>query len=259
MCIEFPVYNYDCTVAGYLSGTTQAIFAFSSNSIIITDGWAVLHWDGSSFIPLSCMPMTIWKGTISKFWGTSLNNFYAVGRNGMIAYFNGSWQKIESGTTLDIQDIWGATDPTTHELQIIAVATRNYPLDKTILQIQGTSVTSLSTDSIQYELFSTWFVPNHHYYVVGDGIYEKSSLSEKQWKNNPLDITHYATTKIRANGLNDIFVVGAFGEVLHYNGSSWVSYRSHTALNNGAYSGLAVKGIAVGGDGSKAIIAVGRR
>ena len=124
--LTFPAYNYDLTVAGYLSGTTQAIFAFSSNSIIITDGWAVLHWDGSSFIPLFYADDNLERNNL-KVLGTSLNNFYAVGRNGMIAYFNGSWQKIESGTTLDIQDIWGATDPTTHELQIIAVATRNYP------------------------------------------------------------------------------------------------------------------------------------
>jgi hypothetical protein len=34
-------------------------------------------------------------------------------------------------------------------------------------------------------------------------------------------ITHYATTEIRGNGLNDIFVSGAFGEFLHFNGVSW--------------------------------------
>jgi len=107
-----------------------------------------------------------------------------------------------------------------------------------------------------------WFVPNRQYYVVGGGIYEKERLSDNEWKNNPLDITTYYTESVRGNHQNDVFVVGAFGEVLHYNGNSWRSYREQTALTAGSYMSVAFKGdciVAVGEDSQKAVILRGKR
>jgi len=81
------------------------------------------------------------------------------------------------------------------------------------------------------------------------------------WRNGPLDITRYATTKIRGRGLNDIFVVGAFGECLHWNGTRWRSYRSQTGLANGSYTSVALKEnfvVAVGGNNAQAVITIGR-
>jgi len=46
--------------------------------------------------------------SINKLWGTSSYNLYGVGDKGMIAHYNGSsWQKMESGTTVDLNDIFG--------------------------------------------------------------------------------------------------------------------------------------------------------
>ncbi len=107
-----------------------------------------------------------------------------------------------------------------------------------------------------------WFVPKRHYYLVGDGIYEKNLISEDSWKNGPLDITHYGTTGIRGNGLNDIFVAGAFGEFLHYNGVSWKSYINELGEFNGSYGGVSVKNnlvITVGYEGPQAKILMGKR
>ncbi|MCL4708742.1 hypothetical protein KJ068_26580 [bacterium] len=109
-----------------------------------------------------------------------------------------------------------------------------------------------------------WFVPNRHYYVVGSGIYEKERLSDSAWKNGPRDITTYYTDSVRGNHQNDVFIVGSFGEVLHYNGVSWRSYRSETALHNGNLrgGGVDVKGelvVAAGLDEAQAVILVGRR
>jgi hypothetical protein len=61
--------------------------------------------------------------------------------------------------------------------------------------------------------------------------------------------------------LNDVFICGDFGEMLHYNGVSWKSYISQTGID-GAYLGLAVSGntvIAVGEEPPQAIILMGRR
>ncbi|NOX19346.1 MAG: glucosyl transferase, partial [Chlorobi bacterium] len=196
--------------------------------------------------------------------------FYVAGNGGKIAHYDGrpsgaGWEKIESGTELQFLDIYGAEDDKTGEMQILAVSTRNYPPENHLYSIIKNTATEISTyiPSSQYnELWSVWFIPERHYYIVGSGIYEKHLLTENGWKNGPLDYTTHSTTKIRGNNLNDIIVVGAYGEVLHYNGLNWKSFHDETGLNNGSYSGLAFKGnliITVGGNNALGVITVGKR
>jgi hypothetical protein len=188
---------------------------------------------------------------------------YFVGRNGNIAHYNGSqWRKIESGTSLQFLDIYGATDSKTGEQQILAVCTRNLPLDKGIYKIEGNTATQISSYPIQWELFALWFVPNRHYYVVGSGIYEKKLLNDSRWEDNGFNISHYATTGIRGNQLNDVFVSGAFGEFLHFNGVNWKSYINDLGWFSGSYGGIAVNNnlvITVGYEGAQAKILLGKR
>ncbi len=202
-------------------------------------------------------------------WGSS-NVIYAVGTAGFVALrkATGSWQKLQSGTTLQFTDIYGATDLATGKEQILATASQNYPPGKGLFSIQGNTVKEISTNfnfpgyTTPPELFSVWFVPQRRYYIVGDGIYEKHHLTDSIWKNGPLDITKYATTNIRGTGLNDIFVVGAFGEFLHFNGARWKSFIKQTSLSNGSYSKVAVKRnliIAVGADNARAVITIVKR
>jgi hypothetical protein len=240
----------------------KTIFAFNEQNIWF-DPW--LHWDGQNFQEISIDPILIGVG-VNRMWGSPTGELFVVGNNGFIGRrnTNGSWTKIESGTTLNIYDIYGAYNYTTRQWEVLAVATQNYPPGRTILKINGNTVTQISTYPIgdNQEFFSVWFVPCQHYYVIGDGIYEKNSLLESAWENNPLDITNYATTSINGNAINDVFVVGAYGEVLHYNGNSWRSYISTTSLSNGSYTSVAVRNnlvIAVGGDNPLAVVTIGRR
>jgi hypothetical protein len=240
----------------------KAIIAFSLTEIFISDGAQFTSWDGNQQGQITCLPVSV-----NRMWGRDKHCIYTVGNGGNIGFFDGStWTKIESGTTLDIYDIYGAYNPymLIGKWEILAVATQNYPPGQTILNITAIGVTQIPTDPIGdiEELFSVWFVPNQHYYVIGDGIYEKNYLSDGAWKNGPLDITHYATTRIRGNAANDVFVVGAYGECLHYNGKSWQSYQSVTGLSNGSYTSVAMKNnlvVAVGGDNPRAVITIGRR
>ena len=53
-------------------------------------------------------------------WGTSDNDLYIVGNNGLIAHYDGrQWQRIESGTDTQIRDIWGYVDKITGEKKIL--------------------------------------------------------------------------------------------------------------------------------------------
>ena len=243
----------------------QGVYAFGPTDVWLAPG-SVFHWNGSdSLTELSFNRLTLADrfATVIRLWGSSDSDMFGVGDAGTIVHYDGtSWRTISSGTTLQLVDIYGATNMQTGQRQILAVGTENYPGDRAILSISSITASLLPTNPIQYELFGVWFVPNRHYYVVGSGVYEKSSLVETAWHNNPLDITRYGTTKMRGNGLNDVFVVGAYGELLHYNGMRWKSFRDVTGLDNGSYASVAVKGnliIAVGANNNDAIVTVGRR
>jgi len=111
-------------------------------------------------------------------------------------------------------------------------------------------------------LFSCWFIPNRHYYVVGSGIYEKKYLIDSNWRNEPLDITHYGTSRIRGTEINNVFVVGAYGEILHFNGYSWKSFLPEIGTFNGSYGSIDINEnlVAITGfESAKAKITIGIR
>jgi hypothetical protein len=233
-----------------------------------TDIWFVgslpIHGDGQNWVMYDLRSLPGLESiSLSKAWGTSSSSIYFIGRGGSLVYYNGStWTKIESGTALNIYDIYGAYNYTTRQWEVIAVAGNvGSSSERKILKITGTTAAAISDNPIAWSLEGVWFVPCQHYYVVGSGIYEKRNLSDNTWLNNPLDITTYYTTHIRGNAINDIFVVGAYGEVLHYNGNSWHSYISTTGIN-GSYGPVAIRNnlvMIVGYDNDLAVITKGVR
>ena len=83
----------------------RTIFAFNSNDIWFS---GYIRYLNGQFLELPIPDILIGWG-INKLWGSSSSDIYVVGNEGNIAHYNGtSWTKIESGTTLDINDIGGA-------------------------------------------------------------------------------------------------------------------------------------------------------
>ena len=245
-------------------GPIYSIFSFNKDDIWFGSN---IHWNGQEYNYLDDQALFGWVA--NKMWGTGSNDLYAVGNGGHIAHYqNGVWSKIESGTSLQFLDIYGATDTQNGDQQILAVCTQNNPPGNGIYTIKGNTVTEISSKfnfpgyTIPPELFGIWFVPYKHYYIIGDGIYEKRLLSDSTWGNGPLEITRYATTGIRGTGINDVFVSGAFGEFLHFNGVRWESFINNLGQFSGSYGSLAIKNnlvVTVGYVGEQAKILVGHR
>ena len=246
----------------------RSVFAFGANDIWFC-GNGLIHWDGNQYNPVAVPNWgPYWMNEI---WGTSDNDLYVVGDNGHIAHYqNGQWSRIESGTDLNINDIYGAYNQKTNQYEILAVASDyGQSFEKEILSIQeNEQVISHSSDSnpTMEPLLGVWFIPSRQYYVVGSGIYQKHSLADKIWKNNQYNITTFATTSISGNEINDVFVVGAFGDFDHFNGVSWKNDYLDPLLSNGSYTSVAVKGdlvVAIGSNqvslNSEAVILMGRR
>jgi hypothetical protein len=250
-----------CNQSATGSFPTTAICAFNSQDVWIAMNNEVARWYGTFQGPVKCLSFNV-----NKFWGEDTNMMYAVGNNGGIIRDSAEyWQDVPCGTTLPFRDVYGSKDPQSGKEQILAVCTQDDPPTRGIYSIRGTTATEVSSTipgNPIAGLYGVWFVPSQHYYIVGDGIYEKTNLADSVWHNQPLVYTKYGTTKIGGNGLNDIFIVGAFGECLHWNGASWRSYITQIGLSDGAYAGLSIiknMVIAVGANGPQAVIAIGRR
>jgi hypothetical protein len=196
---------------------TYSVFAFAPNDIWIGSG-TPYHWNGQS-----------WRGYVyagegfylKKIWGTSSSNLFAVGSNGSIIRFNGSsWQRMESGTTVNLEDVWGID-----QKHVWATGTNSDLSRSVVLQYNG------SNWSVIYDSFgqprgrslgfsSVWTDNPWMLYLAGVGGWWSASTNEFLLRKLQTPGT-YAPYRVRATGQNDIFVTGSGSEALHYNGGTW--------------------------------------
>jgi hypothetical protein len=241
----------------------ECIYAFGPNDIWLA-GNGVQHWDGAQFNEVD-LPISLWgQNQVNKIWGINSSNFYIVGNGGSIAQYTGSsWTKLQSGTTLPINDIWGAQN-SSGQWEVFAIASNPDSTANMFLQIHpDNSVSQLSTNGLLPFATGIWFVPEKKYYVVGSGVGQKSSINDPSWSVYPSGVvTSYASGGVRGNGTNDVFVAGSFFEIVHYNGSTWHNYKDVIPYTAGAVGRIAVKGnlmVTVGLSGQNAVAIIGKR
>ena len=251
-----------------LIAPVRGIFAFGANDVWLAAG-SVFHWDGvSSQAQLSFSRFTLPdpNATVEKLWGISSTNLYGVGNAGTIVHYaNGTWQRIESGTTLPVNDIWGASNTRTGGVEILCIASRKFQNQgKKVLKIDVATVSVLSDSGLPFYFSGMWFDPNKRYYIVGPGIYQKRSADDNGlWVGYPSGVvTSFYTNSIHGQGINDVVATGAFGEVVHFNGKTWMNYYSITQLASGSYYSVKIKGntiVAVGSLYDRAVVVRGTR
>ena len=241
----------------------HAIWIFSSHNVLLTNGGAVVRFDGTNSV-MDCGMNPLLAGAINRFYASDSNNVYAVGNTGSFVHFDGtSWQGVVTGTTLDFKDVYGAQNNQTGDWEVLAIASQQYQsLSRRIVRINGLTVEQVADTPINQPLTACWFVPGNRYFVAGSGIYEKEHLTDSTWLHKSRDITGHYIEAIRGTAVNDLFAVGDFGEVLHYSGRTWKSFLPQTRIGTGAYYAVAMRAnlvIAVGEDSPRAVIAVGKR
>jgi hypothetical protein len=243
----------------------QGIFAFSATDIWLV-GSLPIHGDGQNWNIYDLRSMSGLESiSLSKAWGSNSSDMYFVGNAGSIVHYNGtSWSKIESGTTLPINDIWGDYNCKTGQYEILCVASDILEsLNKEIIRINGTTAQIISKDGIGGVLSSVWFKAGSKYYVAGGGgVYEKNNLGDTSWVKSQYDFTKNFIDHLRGVGSNDIAAAGGYGDVLHFNGANWKSYFDETKLTYGNYYSVDIKNnliVTVGQDNPNAVILMGRR
>ena len=231
----------------------RSILAFSSDDIWF-DPW--VYWDGNNYIEKEIPSILIGHGT-NKMWGTSSDNFYVVGNNGLIAHYDGTqWRKLESGTTVGVIDIWGYENPVTGEEEIYCAVTDFVEYtERGVLKIVNKAVTEMIPREQEGGIASVWTNNGVPLYSSGHGVYR---FATGDWKEITIG-TNAFTTEVRGTGLNDIFVSGHFGTIAHYNGVDWHIFPE---VYNALYFSVAVRDnivVAAGTRDGKAVVTIGRR
>jgi hypothetical protein len=243
------------------------VFAINENNIWF-DPW--FRWDGQRFNEIPVDPVFIgvrWN----KMWGSPNGELYVVGDNGSIAYSsnNGStWQRVASGTTLDVYDIWGERDLRTGEMEILTIASNVFQNQGArILKIHSNTltVTQMLDSGLTWGVNALWFAQAKRYYVVGPGIHTKRALHDPIWSVYPPgQVTSYGSSGVSGTNVNDVFVVGSFREVVHFNGVTWKRYTELMPGTDGVFAEGAVKGHSVvivgfASASQRALALIGRR
>ncbi len=236
----------------------RGIWVASTNDIWLAAG-SVFHWTGSGQeapLVFSRLLLPDPNATIEKLWGSSSSNLYGVGNAGTIVFYNGgTWQKLESGTNTLINDAWGVVKSGSTQVEVYCAVTDFFePKDRKILKVNGIVVDSLEWHP-QKDVYSVWTSDGATLYVGGDGLWTNGQGS---WQQINLGVSS-AVTRIRGNANNDIFVVGAFGLLAHFNATSW---KIFSGVTDATLSGLCVKGnrmAAVGSQNGKPVVLMGMR
>jgi hypothetical protein len=198
----------------------NTVFAFASDDIWFE---AYMIWNGENFVSLE-IPEIMTGFRITETWGKSSANLYVVGNSGQMRYYNGfNWQKIESGTTENIQDIWGAEDTKTGKDFILCTASQTFRESEDLLLKINDDNTVSNFDWPYEDLkpYSVWFNNERKIFVCGDRMTSLTGLNSWKVYDN---LSPYFMYNVRGSDLNDIYTVGGYGYIAHFNGKTWYEF-----------------------------------
>ncbi|HFE63898.1 MAG TPA: hypothetical protein ENK14_05710 [Caldithrix sp.] len=163
---------------------------------------------------------------IDRLWVDGSDNILGVGNEGLVVRYDGlSWNKIESGTTVYLRDIWG----TSSENVWMCGYTSDY--SNSILMRWDGAKTKILWEKQNprgipyfYSLSSLWASNERFFYVVNNTrIFRHSQKNLENVFQEPIRLGN-APYRIRGDAINDIFVVGNDAMIWHFNGATWHHY-----------------------------------
>jgi len=211
--------------------TFRAMYAFGESDVWVGGNTQPMHWNGSQWQKYD-VPSTVFSAYIYKIWGTSSSNVIIVGTNGSIARFNGStWQKMDSGTEVDLEDVWGID-----EKHVWATGMRGDYSRSVILQHDGRQWSHIFDSygkprELDFRFQSVWTDNINIVYLAGLTGQHSFNIGTRSFRN--FNIGQWASLRIRASAQNDIFIASYGSELLHYNGSTWRLYPEIKLLDDG--------------------------
>jgi len=263
------IWNLDRIVTDFRGSSTippiDGIYLISNSLLCLTVGGGVIigNMDGWTFYDVRAL---IGFDTLSfvRSWGSTENSMWFVGLDGCITrYVNHIWERVPSGTCVDLQDIDGTADgkniwtagrnPDNSQSALLKYDNGRW---RTLWHREGTP----GVEPFGYNVTSVWrgtstFVSTSY------AVWRLDSDTTQTRISDNLGVFTY---RIRGNADNDIVVVGDRGIIWHYNGATWQKVYQGNMYQT--FYSCAMKGnliIAVGTDNSAflspALVCVGRR
>jgi hypothetical protein len=272
--VLIPTCNDSGREIGASGGNLMSVFSYSASDIWIASRASLIHWNGTTFERI-CNPQGPLLYALQKIWGATENTVYMVGPTGLFArYAGGVWQKIFTGTDIDLTDIWGTSN---NDIWIAGVNPDGGR--SVLLHYDGSSVRTVYSfnhnsspdvgkkkyDSLAAYLKSVWTDNDQKVWIAGVwGVYTAPQYTHGEailgW--GP-DYDTGVLNNIRGEKANNIFAVGDFGTLVHFNGSSWKHYIELQDFSTSRrLSSVAVRNslmVAVGVSYNRAIALRGRR
>lgn len=191
---------------------------------------------------------------LSSIWGSGPCDVFAVGEHGTILHYDGTtWSLMTSGTTRWLMAVWGSGPN-----DVFAVG-GGYPLP-TILHYDGAAWSSWTTSGLTSPtwLYDIWGSSPSDIFACG---YCYDETARKYWGTVVhFDGLNWSTSwkevvsgtgdqilHLWGSAPNDVFGVGSFGTILHYNGTIWSSMNSQTSFPLWAVWGSGPNDVFAGG------------
>nr|MBC8175452.1 hypothetical protein [Candidatus Neomarinimicrobiota bacterium] len=212
------------------------------NNIWFASG-SIYHWDGNE-TRLEWLRDIGTGETVEKIWASSQSNIFFVGNEGTIVHYDGvNFEYMESGTDIKLTDIWGVEDQESGEIRVWACGYSSNDGSSVILayyENQWYTIyerysgggNSLSDETVYSPMAGTlwaWEDSDLLWFGGGFGMFAlDSALSPSSYEeiNIYQEAGYFAYPwRVRGNTPNDLFIVGEYGSVFHYNGINWKWYE----------------------------------
>lgn len=212
-------------------------FAFSKTDFWLVGGSIALHTtDGKNAD--DNRP----GGVLTACWGTSSSDMFFVGNGGLIYHYNGTkFDTMTSNTTKNLGSVWG----TSHN-DVWATGYNSSTDESILLHYDGNAWTedqfSTSGKVKQYGIGTVWACDSSGHsiaVIAGTKVFHKTDNGP--WRPDTSDLGNslgsgsYVGIGAFGGTATDIFAVGGWGFVAHWNGKTWKKYNQFFDYSNSNY------------------------
>jgi len=226
-----------------------------SGSDVFAVGNVIIHFDGVAWSTQATGPNADLR--LADVWGSSGADVFAVGAGGTILHYDGvAWTPQASGTSQDLRAVWGSSSrdvfvaggrsilhydgtawsalPATPEAEFVALwgdapnalfALGTAPSGYRAYLYDG-AAWNLMADQVQG--YSLWGSSAADVYAVGLGGRGVHHYDGRSWSQTFPGNTGYENAAVGGTSGSNVFVVGSWGSVLRFDGSTWETQNSGT-------------------------------
>ncbi len=210
----FRLYWPICGTGVSLPAQADAVFIRAKDDVwFAAMGNVVANWR-AKYIATWCVPRSEWKGMYTQITSIHSNMLFA-GIEGCLTQFDGiRFMGLQTNTLKNINDVWTLNDTTLCVASDWSSSVNNETL---ILRVVGGNVEQWSDTTMRPGGHSVWFDGKGTIYLVGGWL---QRWNGKKWDELKNPSWSYLMS-VRGTAWNDVFIVGHFGTIMHFNGKTW--------------------------------------